>query len=187
MQTGRVILLNGTSSAGKTSLARALQHVLDEEFLLLAIDDFVETMVPPRCKEEHYGVSSDVTRRMLHGFHHSIGAFVRTGNHVIIDHVLLRPEWVESLSEALGEAPACCVKVSCPLEVLEAREKERGDRPLGLARSQVSLVHQFLTYDLALNTAQLSSEEGAACIRDGLAKHGMPRFAAHRKEPLPAI
>ena len=42
-----IILLNGASSAGKTSIARELQRVLPEPYLRTGIDDFFR-MLPPR-------------------------------------------------------------------------------------------------------------------------------------------
>lgn len=44
---GRIIYLNGTSSAGKTSIALALQDVLDESFLRIGVDTFIG-MLPRR-------------------------------------------------------------------------------------------------------------------------------------------
>jgi chloramphenicol 3-O phosphotransferase len=40
MTTGTIVLLNGTSSAGKTSIARALQEVMEEPFLHTGNDHF---------------------------------------------------------------------------------------------------------------------------------------------------
>lgn len=45
--SARIILLVGTSSAGKSTLASALQAALPEHFLLFALDD-VFRMVSPR-------------------------------------------------------------------------------------------------------------------------------------------
>lgn len=42
-----VIFLNGASCAGKTSLGKALQEVLDEPYLLLGLDTCF-SMVPDR-------------------------------------------------------------------------------------------------------------------------------------------
>jgi chloramphenicol 3-O phosphotransferase len=47
MTSGRIILLNGTSSSGKSSVARALQEVLSEPYLHLGIDTFI-AMLPSR-------------------------------------------------------------------------------------------------------------------------------------------
>lgn len=40
----RVIVLNGGSSSGKSSLARALQEVLPEPWLRLGVDDLIDAM-----------------------------------------------------------------------------------------------------------------------------------------------
>jgi chloramphenicol 3-O-phosphotransferase len=46
---GRIVLLNGTSSAGKTTIARRLQRTLEARWLFLEFDLFVEmlTDAPP--------------------------------------------------------------------------------------------------------------------------------------------
>ena len=38
--TGTILFLNGTSSAGKTTLSRALQELLDEPYQHIALDQF---------------------------------------------------------------------------------------------------------------------------------------------------
>jgi len=44
---GKIIFLNGTSSSGKTSLARALQRELEEPFLYYSSDTFA-TFLPEK-------------------------------------------------------------------------------------------------------------------------------------------
>lgn len=41
MTHGKIILLNGASSAGKTSIVQALQPILDEAYLEAGIDKFL--------------------------------------------------------------------------------------------------------------------------------------------------
>jgi chloramphenicol 3-O phosphotransferase len=53
---GRVIVLNGGSSAGKTTLARRLQSVLPGPWLLLGIDLFIWTL-PPALINDAAGIS----------------------------------------------------------------------------------------------------------------------------------
>ena len=44
MATGTIIFLNGTSSAGKTTLARTLQELMDEPYQHVALDQFRDGM-----------------------------------------------------------------------------------------------------------------------------------------------
>src|SRR5919206_4011075 len=44
----RIILLNGTGSAGKTSIARALQALFEEPYLHLGMDCFYVEVCPPK-------------------------------------------------------------------------------------------------------------------------------------------
>ena len=46
---GKIILLNGASSSGKTCIAKELQKLLDEPYMHLGIDT-VFTMIPQKCK-----------------------------------------------------------------------------------------------------------------------------------------
>lgn len=49
--------------------------------------------------------------------------------------------------------------VQCPLEELERRELARGDRHIGLAKSQYALIHSHGEYDLTVNTFDSSTLE----------------------------
>ena len=42
--------------------------------------------------------------------------------------------------------------VHCPLDELERREKARGDRDMGLAKTQLQYVHQHEVYDVEVDT-----------------------------------
>ena len=47
MQSGQVILLNGTSSAGKSTLAKQLQEILPQPYLHTGIDHFLAAALHP--------------------------------------------------------------------------------------------------------------------------------------------
>lgn len=38
----KIILLNGAGSSGKTSIARAIQHLSNEQWLTFGVDTFIE-------------------------------------------------------------------------------------------------------------------------------------------------
>ena len=48
MKRGKIILINGASSAGKTSIVRALQPILDEAYLEAGLDKFLFMLPMPR-------------------------------------------------------------------------------------------------------------------------------------------
>jgi chloramphenicol 3-O phosphotransferase len=130
--TGRVIVLNGTSSAGKTSLARALQDRLDEWWLLFGIDTLI-TAMPWRMFGTADGhtirpdgsiVTGPGWRRAHDRWRASIGTLVRSGANVLLDEVFLegakdQARW----RDTLGGVGVTWVGVRCDVEVAAAREE----------------------------------------------------------------
>jgi chloramphenicol 3-O phosphotransferase len=168
-----IIFLNGASSAGKTSLGKALQDILNEPYLLLGLDTFFHAVparwaggppgpyrhlgfhyvdLPPEDGHPVLGIGyGPVGWRILVGFHQATAALVRSGNPVVIDEMLLdesvRDHWF-GIVRPLG---AFFVGVSCYLDELERRERERGNRP-GLARWSNQQVHIGVQYDMIVET-----------------------------------
>ena len=89
-QAATIVLLNGTSSAGKTSIAKALQRVMDTPYLHVPIDSF-EDMMPERDIFGEPGSPEwqPLFNRMLSGFHHSVAALAATGSNLVVDHLLV--------------------------------------------------------------------------------------------------
>ncbi len=172
MANGTIIILNGASSSGKTSIVRALQGTLDAAFVEAGLDKFI-FMLPKRYLDRP--LWDDVLGRADHagpaghtlvlGMHRAIAALARAGNNVLADHVLVEPAWVRDCAELFCELPAYLVGVRCPLEVLEQREQSRRNRTLGQARTQFDLVHAHGHYDLEVDTCLASAEECARQIQ----------------------
>lgn len=57
--------------------------------------------------------------------------------------------------------PVLFVRVDCPLEELERREQQRGDRRPGQAREQIEKLHGPGVYDLTVDTYAQTLETGA--------------------------
>ncbi|MEU5275300.1 hypothetical protein AB0G87_02650 [Streptomyces asoensis] len=85
MTPGRIIFLNGTSSSGKSSIARELLDILDDGvFFHLAVDAFNAM----RSKRELVAAELDAAlRRTRTGFHRSIAAMADAGNDLVDDKV----------------------------------------------------------------------------------------------------
>lgn len=173
MATGCAIVLNGTSSAGKTSLGRALQDRLDGWWLLLGIDTLI-TAMPWRMYNtvDGHTIGSDGSiaigpgwRRTHDLWRSSIGALVNAGGRVILDEVFLegaadQARWRETL---VG-VQLTWVGVWCEVEVAAAREQARGDRMPNLARFQAGVVHEGVEYDLVVDSTARSPEDTASIV-----------------------
>ena len=177
--TSRIVLLNGVGSAGKSSIAKALQTMTDEPFLHVQMDAFLD-MLPPASighpdglifetiqQDGHRSVvitSGPIAARAFRGMRHAVAAMAAQGNNLVVDEVLLGRSWAE-YAELLASFQVSLVGVFAPLDVLEASERERGDRLIGLARWQYDRVHKGMTYDLELDTSCASATECAARIK----------------------
>ena len=67
---------------------------------------------------------------------------------------------MEKFVEALNEYPILYVNVTCPLEELRRREKER-DRQIGSSESDLKWIASQCTYDITVDTHANTSEECA--------------------------
>jgi chloramphenicol 3-O phosphotransferase len=172
MRPGKILILNGTSSSGKTSLLEALQTTLDDPYLNAGLDKFI-WMLPSRYLDRPLwdevlglaGEAGPVGHRLVSGMHHAIAALSRAGNNVLADHVLVEPGWVRECADTFAGLPAYLIGVRCPLEVVEEREKARRDRTLGQARTQFDLVHSHGVYDLEVDTSVESVDACAERIK----------------------
>jgi chloramphenicol 3-O phosphotransferase len=174
-----VILLNGAGSVGKSSIAKALQAITAEPFLHVEMDAFLN-MMPERCWNHPDGLifetrqqdgkpsvvirSGPVAERTLRGMRHAIAAMARQGNNMIVDDVLLENELAE-YAALLADFTFHTVGVFAALDVLEARERARGDRLIGLARWQHDRVHRGKRYDLKLDAGSATPAECAERIK----------------------
>jgi len=180
-----LLFLNGTSSAGKTSLARAFQRLHREPCLYASVDAFIFMVA------DHVRANDELRRQTLppviSAFHRTLPNLVACGLPVIVDHVIETRAWVEEVAAALVGVEAYFVGVHCPLDLLEDRERRRGDRQIGFARWQFERVHTYGEYDLTLDTSLLTPDQGARELIDFL---GAPRppeaFARIRREAAAA-
>jgi chloramphenicol 3-O phosphotransferase len=163
MRTGRIVFLNGTSSSGKSSIARELLTVLDgDPYFHLAVDG-VNAM---RGKKAIAPDALDgVLRRTRRGFHRAAAGMAAAGNDLVVDHVLSEPWRLDDCLTVLDGIDVFLVGVHCPPAELERRERARGDRPAGLAAHQYALVHAHGVYDVECDTGAASPRECAELIK----------------------
>ncbi|GAA5216186.1 chloramphenicol phosphotransferase CPT family protein [Streptomyces thinghirensis] len=166
MTPGLIIFLNGTSSSGKSSIARELLHILDDGvFFHLAVDTFSAMRTQRALDPEELDAA---LRRTRMGFHRSIAAMAESGNDVVVDHVFSERWRLLDCLEVLRSEDVLFVGVHCQLDELARREQARGDRPAGLAEHQFDLVHSHGDYDLECDTSAASPRECAQQIKEFL-------------------
>jgi chloramphenicol 3-O phosphotransferase len=171
--TPDVIVLNGGSSSGKTSIARCLQELLPEPWLSLSVDDLVAAMPGRGEHGELITFAPDgavsVTaafRRLEAAWYDGIAAIARAGVGVIVDEVFLGGGGSQSrLRWALGGLEVLWVGVRCDAAVAAAREVSRADRVGGMAAGQAEVVHQGVDYDIQIDTTAASARACAEILR----------------------
>lgn len=145
-----LIVLSGTSSSGKTSLAVALQELADRPLLHLEADRFAPTLPADhpawRAPEFH-------TRAVL-VMHEAIAAYGRAGLDVIVDGSLpTEPALRDRCLTILRDVPGTrVIAVHCSIEALRQREASRADRPAGWAEEQSSIVYEGVDFDASVDT-----------------------------------
>jgi chloramphenicol 3-O phosphotransferase len=180
---GRLVILNGASSSGKTTLATAFrdQRAQHGEFwMLIGIDDFLSKLPvewldlglvhgPGQFAAEgmrleqtpdgpvlHMG---SVCRDLLRSYRAAVSVAVRLGLDVIVDEVVIDEVCWTGWLDAVGDLDPVWVGIRCSPEVTAARELARGDRAVGMTSSQTESVHRYPTYAFELDTTHLGPDE----------------------------
>ena len=163
---GEIILINGASSAGKTTLARQLQQTLHAPFWHVSFDHLRDSNALPWSRILNRELNwLEMRPAVFDGFHRCLPVLAAAGNNLIVDHIIETEAWLADLVDLLSDCDVFAVGVHCPLPELERRERERGDRRPGEAKADFQVVHSFVEYDLEVNSTQ-SVEANAAAVID---------------------
>jgi chloramphenicol 3-O phosphotransferase len=192
-----IIFLNGSSSSGKTTLGKAMQDAFTHPYLLFGCDDLffmspkryygdadsasqshkdgftkqgvemIEVQKPGEPISIHFKYGP-VFRRIIFSMAPVVATLVKQGNSVIFDHVLHDQEMYDDCKKCFADFYVLSVGIFCPLAILEQREKQRGDRVLGLARGLFNIVHSFCDYDIDIDTSMTSVEDAVNLVKPKL-------------------
>ncbi len=146
---GRIIFLNGTSSAGKTTLAKAVRVQLEPQFHYYASDQLADAGFRPLDNDVGYRYR----QTFFDGFHRSIPAFASVGIDLLIEHIVEEQSWADDLRTLLAGLDVFWVGVHAPTAELERRERLRGDRQRGEALYHLK-THSFCRYDIEIDSTQ---------------------------------
>tara|TARA_R110002072_G_scaffold7773_5_gene41552 strand:- start:31177 stop:31797 length:621 start_codon:yes stop_codon:yes gene_type:complete len=200
MKSGKVIFLNGTSSAGKTSLAHALQAALVDPYVHVALDQFRDglpdkfrglnsppgttgyeglNVVPVTSGDKPFTAIQFGTagKQMLSGMRRAMAAMARAGNNIIIDDILLEPDFLQDYIKAFEGLDVIFVGVRCPLNVINAREKTRPGRFPGTAYGHFHACHAHGHYDIEVDSSAGTPQQCAEQVIKFMAEQRWRGFA----------
>ena len=192
---GRVVILNGTSSAGKSTILQmfcAARASVGDLWIPIGTDDFNAKLPEqwfsagdfegPYCRDgvrlepAAGGVQvrvGDVGRRLQSAYHRTVAAVAKVGFNVVVDDVAIDQADVLDWEEALDGLRVDWVAVRCDALVAQAREQARRDRYPGLALGLSEIVHRYAQYDLELDTTQSGPEDSCARLIAMVAASGL--------------
>ena len=155
IEGGRAVVVNGPSSAGKSSAMAAVVRQAATPWVAFDELSFGTVAAP-------YLIWPETAPTLAPGFVAGITALALAGNQVITTGG--PPAMFEPLRDAV---PTLVVGLDCPLTVRVDRQARRPDRWGGLTEDSDD-AHDGWTYDLRFDTSRLPAEDIAARILERL-------------------
>lgn len=168
----RIVVLNGTSSSGKTSLAKAMQVRSGLPLHHVQLDAF-RAMEPPGYwggwEQREEALAQRMMSALCGAMYAAVLEYSRHGQQVVLDVALTNPHARRLLVQYLQNWPVYLVGVHRSAQELERRERAREDRKVGLAASQVGWIHRRMRYDVEIDTTDKDPEDSAIELLEWLA------------------
>jgi chloramphenicol 3-O phosphotransferase len=184
-----LIVLNGASSSGKTTIAQILRPLLGEQCIVTGLDDILERLQPFGPENGNFIHKlvrpfrimwfqfTDGRLKLFKRLHKEIVVHYKVGRNIIVDTALMDRRALLDAAECFAPLGGFFIGVKPPLEVSEQWEAARGDRPTGHARAHYNLTHAHGIYDLVLDPSQMTPQECAWTILNRI--QGPPLDAFH--------
>lgn len=182
----QIIFLNGPTSVGKTTLCKTIQEKSEKPFLHIGVDRMIGMMPAKvnnyegKIKTEGYYIEEvkdkegKIVRNIKSGafgekmwttYIETVRLFGKLGHYVVVDEVAIGKPQMDRWRKSLDGFKVLWVALKAPLDVLEKRETQRGNRVIGSARGQHVKVHEGVDfYDLVFDSSEKSMEEIASTI-----------------------
>ena len=193
--SGIVIILNGPSGSGKSSIQKEFQKLMMPDlWVKVGIDTLFDSVMPDITPENMQFWQSPNTIRwveetkdksgnkivtlfvgeqgtqVVYAMNSAIAAYAYNGCNVIVDYIAYTQEWFDDLKAKLHDVKVYYVAVEIPLEILECREEARGTSPKGHARSHYFNVYGTDLYDLRVNSHEHTAQKIAQKLKQLIVK-----------------
>jgi chloramphenicol 3-O phosphotransferase len=164
-RSSKLIILEGPSGSGKSSLSRALQEsLLPGIWLGFSMDTLIYTLPPSvlhRCNTANDWSGVD-GRAIGAAALRCLKALVECGNNVIFDLCIPNSKYADAFHADIQDLSPVKVGVRCDWQEIERRTLHRADRSLEEAERTFNLQHAFQDYDLVIDTTAISPDAAAA-------------------------
>jgi len=169
----KIIFLNGVTSSGKTSIAKAIQKMATEHFYHISNDMFHnlqwEMACPQHAKHEDtrsFVENAHTAESIVFMYHHA-STSASYGKNIIVDGMLFETAAFveqfgktscEMLRHIFAEQSIFMVEVFCPLAECKRRNILRGDRHENQSHKQDMIMNKTVKYDFRVDTSVDSTE-----------------------------
>lgn len=169
MKKGKIIILNGVSSSGKTTLAKIIQDRSPIPLYRLDIDDFI-LMSPDKFNDYENGDFS-VQYAFASKFFHAVKLYSDFGFDLIVPYMFFKnSEALQEFRVLLKDYPVLVVNISCSVEALQRREFKRENRKIGNAEEQLNLLEKNFENSLTVDNSEETNDACADKILEAFIK-----------------
>jgi chloramphenicol 3-O phosphotransferase len=175
MVKGKLIVLNGGSSSGKTSVARAFQELTPECWMHLGIDLFwygipQSQLDLQHVRPEYYTwdvvVEADglqwfsvtpgpLLDKAMHARYRAIRVYLEEGMNVIADDLIWKRDWLVDFLRIFEGYEVWMVGIHVSDDKGIGREAERYNRVPGTNRGSARAAHADAEYDFELDSTEV--------------------------------
>ena len=169
MKKGKIIILNGVSSSGKTTLAKIIQDRSSIPLYRLDIDDFI-LMSPDKFNDYENGDFS-VQYAFASKFFNAVKLYSDLGFDLIVTYMFFKnSETLQEFRVLLKDYPVFVINISCSVEVLQRREFKRRNRKIGSAEEQLNLLETDFENSLTVDNSEETNDACANKILEAFIK-----------------
>ncbi len=171
-----LIVLNGASSSGKTTIAKELVSLLGDECVSTGLDDILERVQPFGSETSGfvnrllrnlriiYFNATDGRFQLFKRLHREVVSHYQSNRSVIVATAWMDPRALLDAAEQFAPLNGFLVGVKPPLSVSVQWEAQRGDREIGQAQKHYDLIHVHGVYDLVIDPSQMPPRDCALYI-----------------------
>ncbi len=204
MQLGHLIILNGGSSAGKTSTCEAFQDLNEMPYVRLGIDRFWFSIPPKQTQLETVSkayyqhktylkegkpyfqiIPGPLLDKVMIASYYAIQAYLDRGVNVISDQIFWKQAWLKEALSIFKPYRVYLIGLHVSDDEGARREHQRGGsnpndtagggRPAGWNRCSAYVTHQSIQYDLEIDNTEMPVAAVAKRIKDHIAQQPQPQ------------